>query len=167
MTETIVGHERLRELYAMLTGVPKERFGLNFWRTNNVNYHEVDDVSLLQDCGTAGCAMGWACAYPLFKEQGLQYGFDGNAKPHFNGRSGYRAASEFFAITPREAEWLFSPDDYTELKRGVRPSHVRARILRLLLNKSVISRKRFESLMKEERLPASVALRIPPAPWIF
>lgn len=112
--------ERLRTLYAMMAGIPPELINLEEWRFSTLYgvrtlFHGVSDGDLLsQNCGTVACAVGWACAYPDFINQGL--GWDDN--PFFVDRSaihyGWDAVRGFFGLDEEQAEYLFSD---RELKR--------------------------------------------------
>lgn len=50
--------ERLTKLAEFLEGVPPEHFDMRIWGTD-------------AECGTSGCAIGWACQVPEFKDAGL------------------------------------------------------------------------------------------------
>lgn len=113
--------QRLTTLVALLATVPPEKFDMTNWRQETQD----DDgggpnlgESLLTDkklrdpgCGTSGCAVGWACALPAFKRQGLKWS-DGT--PAFNGYRGWSAVTEFFELGREQADRLFSDECYKE-----------------------------------------------------
>lgn len=86
----------------------------------------------LLECGTTCCAVGWACAMPEFKLQGLGYCGVG---PTFNNKYGWAAVSEFFDITTLEAEGLFQHDSprYVGLDH-IKPTDVARAIRDLVAN---------------------------------
>lgn len=94
------GIERLRELYALMQGIPDNRVNLFSWRTYGTSDHEM----LSHSCGALACAVGWACIYPPFMEQGLSW----KGAPNLLGKgAGWRAVSGFFQIHEYVAEVLF------------------------------------------------------------
>lgn len=106
--------ERLRALYAMIAGIPKERIELETWRSRIVKPYdpnwskEVTNKDLLsQDYGTLACAVGWACAHPEFQKQGLRWG----ETPVYQRRFGWDAVERFFGIHYGLAMFLFSVEN--------------------------------------------------------
>ena len=106
--------ERLRALYAMVAGIPKERIELEAWRSRLVKSYdsnwskEVTNKDLLsQDCGTLACAVGWACAHPEFQKQGLRW----DEVPVYRRRFGWDAVESFFGIHYGLAMFLFSVEN--------------------------------------------------------
>lgn len=66
------------------------------------------------ECGTVGCALGWATTIPAFQRAGLALKCDknfGEWVPALTGRrlESFRVAEEFFHLTEVEAGLLFSP----------------------------------------------------------
>ncbi len=124
---------RLTELLELIRAVDPAKLDLSEWRERIVGEQPVypgaiSDKDLINDCGTIACAVGWACAHPPFKEQGLLYdsmfGF-----PVLHTQSGvldgWEAVEEFFSISHKEARTLFMYDkdeDGNEVK-GVVPDH--------------------------------------------
>ena len=162
-SKPVLNVERVRELYAMLIGLPESQFDLSVWRRGAVNgdifvsTSKVTDKQLLDnECGAVACAIGWACAYPPFKAQGLRfmigesYGVPGLAHGSPFQRS-FQAAEDFFGLRNDEALWLFSPDFYWRLRPTVK--HVCARILELLAQHSVITQERRAELIAKDQLP--------------
>lgn len=88
--------ERLRELYAMMFGVPDERVDLKNW-TSTGSFS-------VRSCGTAACAVGWATEYPPFIEQGLRMG---DGQPEFGRRTNWGAVHTFFGIGDEVGSYLF------------------------------------------------------------
>ena len=90
----------------------------------NVNPKQFDMFAVweknTETCGTAGCAMGWACSIPSFKRAGLKLKsmnyFDIDDVEiydiEFKDLGCFEAASEFFTISKEEADYLFDPDSY-------------------------------------------------------
>lgn len=120
--------ERLRALYAMIAGIPKERIELERWRSRVVKPNDPDwskEVTnkdlLAQDCGTLACAVGWACAHPEFQKRGLRW--DGSPVYRHKGglrRFGWDAVESFFGIRYGLAMFLFSVENipYGDVKSG-------------------------------------------------
>jgi hypothetical protein len=110
--------ERIKDLYAMIDGIPASRIALEDWRQGSMARVEggtytraVKDDALLNDCRTLACAVGWACAYPKFNEQGLVW--DMNCPLYVPlGRthcwSAWDAVSQFFGLSKDKASDLFS-----------------------------------------------------------
>ncbi|URG13783.1 hypothetical protein [Acinetobacter phage vB_AbaS_TCUP2199] len=63
----------LETLKEFLKTLPREKFDLDSWREGPYWSDAVTDEALKNDCGTKGCAMGWAATLPEFKEAGLSY----------------------------------------------------------------------------------------------
>lgn len=113
---------RLEHLIVVLERVHAngEFFDMNDWATK---------------CGTASCAMGWACVDPEFMEQGLHMGKDRwGFVPVFSGEQQFDAATKFFDIAFDEADRLFHPSNYDlpPHRKNVRPRDVIARIRALI-----------------------------------
>lgn len=158
------GIENLRTLYAVMTGVPDRYINLNTWRGQS---NSADDARLIE-CKTAACAVGWACVYPPFKEQGLSFSTR-FGEPHLDlpGRNmvlGFHAAAEFFGISHAAALSLFIKrlGRYDAMKmdgtgRGVAlPDRLRVmrRIRRYLATHDHITWARNEDLALQEGSPA-------------
>lgn len=159
-----VGVERLRELYAMMCGVPDDRVSLRSWREDPRGLN-VENEKLFQDCGTTGCAVGWACAYPKFQEQGLHWT---HCAPTFNEDEcyfgGWDAVCNFFDIHIDTADYLFFDEryEYPDLegaRDGARSQFSRiksekrlvlARIRFHLLQIGAITKERYEELALQE-----------------
>lgn len=150
--------ERLRTLYAYFSGIPAERVNLRAWRENENSWdNDVSTRSLLHDCGSNGCILGWACAIPEFRAQGLGYqhltGRD--AGPRYRGLSGFRAGEAFFGITPSEATKLFTGHRYadsTELNPAKSDKQIGLRrIRRFLMSKGLITPARNRQLAARDK----------------
>lgn len=90
MKPTQVQIKRVRELVAMLRGIPEERVALEAW------------VQPYVGCDTIACLAGWAAMYPPFVKQGL-YLSERSPVPMFKDFKGnqlnrYEALEEFFGI---------------------------------------------------------------------
>lgn len=83
--------ERLEQMVTMLRNLPEEKFDISGW-----------------SCGTTACAVGHACATPVFQAQGLllRQDFDG-VMPAYGESDGWRAVGEFFELDIDDAEHLF------------------------------------------------------------
>ena len=132
------GTDRLRTLYAIMAGVPAKRVDMKNWRNSlRVSNEEM----LAQGCGTAACAVGWACAYPEFNKQGLFWN-DNLWIPVYQGDGGWRAVERFFDLSMDEAKNLFQQlDSGIKAKRGVLK-----RIRFHLLRKGAITPERSQKL---------------------
>ena len=91
----------LRDAYAIIDGIPRQRFNLDHWRRSGKSP---------QDCGTIACAAGWLAMHPMMRKKGLRSG--GYGQPVFRGdlgidRNEYDALSKFFSITYDQAKSLF------------------------------------------------------------
>lgn len=102
------GHRRLLVLAEFLeTKVPREKFDMAYWSS----------TARLDDCGTVGCACGWATTLPEFAALGLRLGpsidpprmpaFPNEATILFDGRRGFYAIGAFFDLSWGEARLLF------------------------------------------------------------
>lgn len=176
-----VGVERLRMLYAMLVGVPENKVLLSTWRSRLKESDAVGDDKLLNGCGTTACAVGWACAYPPFKEMGLSYGYvcsyQGTYQPKLEAKNGapevahlyegrtkfdsWEAVQNFFGISYNTAYSLFMPHDdisknnFVDKDLGDRvltdAQKVLMRIRNYLFQRDFISAERNEQLKAAER----------------
>lgn len=100
------GIERIRTLYAVMAGIPAEKVNLGTWRSS------MQTNELLESCGTTGCAVGWACAYPPFQAQGLDYWYGPRLVSKLASGSEERigqwpAVVNFFDVSLRDAYALF------------------------------------------------------------
>lgn len=123
--------ERLTKLADFLDTVPEHKFDLESWRSDSTGDESwealVDDAHLLNfDCGTTGCAVGWACVMPEFQAEGLAWGVWG---PTATGYSGWFAVMDFFGLKRVDAEYLFSGSEYDDDAK--KPTDVAARIREL------------------------------------
>jgi len=102
-------------------------FDLTIW---HYFHYDTDDYH----CGTAACALGWACMLPEFKAEGLRfYDCRSNTIPMFRYHIGYIAAMYFFNISNKQSTYLFDPgaydsDDNNEPKELITPDDVADRI---------------------------------------
>lgn len=106
MIDIAESNRRLLVLAAKLRTVPEEHFWFGQWcDLNSIGQPDV--------CGTAGCAVGWACEIPEFQALGLRLGLvNGRAsfgRPEFNGDEGFPAARSFFGLTEEDTYLLFEP----------------------------------------------------------
>lgn len=110
--------EKLLRLADLVETIAPEKFDLKNWKGDG-------------DCGTVGCAVGWATEDAWFQAQGLS----GKYLPTCDGRVGWKAVSEFFDTEPSdtyfpssEASFLFSEDSYV-----TRPAHPKEVAIRIRL----------------------------------
>lgn len=126
--------ERLQTLATFLRTVPAEHFDLEGWRSagDSDPYKTPRPVSnknlLTHACGTTGCAVGWACALPVFIKQGLRW----KGWPYYKGSDGlisqhWEAVTGFFEISQDTAKHLFSDFHYLS-DHQTTPSEVADRI---------------------------------------
>ena len=69
-------------------------------------------VHAVRECGTVGCAMGWACHFGAFKDDGLKSAPGG--VPYFDGLTNFEAIQKFFGIRRQTAFRFFMEDAYPE-----------------------------------------------------
>ena len=92
----MIEFERLRTLYSFMAGVPEEKVDYEFWRVYD------------SKCGTVACAVGWACSYPEFMEQGLYFLGDNPRLADCAGPLvGWPAVCKFFGLTKLQAWQVF------------------------------------------------------------
>lgn len=105
--------EKLRTLHNFLTTIPESQIHMDSWYVEG------------PDCGTVGCAMGWACTIPEFKALGLGLDAAGNGayavrfdppndETGEETKFGFTAAARFFGINGDQAHYLFNPQAYVE-----------------------------------------------------
>lgn len=114
--------KRLLKLAEKLESVPAKKFDMTTWKTETYKGERL--------CGTAACALGWACEIPEFRKAGLRAKLDYTDEseegklqldyrvtcPSKNAIGGVAenrfAGEEFFGLTPGEAYTLFMPETY-------------------------------------------------------
>lgn len=97
--------ERLLRLADFLEKeVPQQRFDMRYIFTNDV--YSLEDLQ--HKCGTAACAMGWACVVPEFERDGLSFkrGYYAG-RVHYGEYTDFSAISEFFDISSEHSRHLF------------------------------------------------------------
>jgi hypothetical protein len=82
------------------TQVPESRLNMGHWQSGD----------LVNQCGTTGCACGWATTIPEFREAGFTMADWGEVA--YRRVLGYHGASLFFDISYEESLMLFSPTSY-------------------------------------------------------
>lgn len=161
--------ERLRTLYSIMAGMPTRVVYMDSWRTMTVSTGigrtgRVDNATLISrsvndlvrhdmeekpHCGTAACALGWAAAYPEFKEAG--FSVDQYGSPMFEGAVDYYAGVLFFGLTYDEATTVFRSTMHDDIAKGISQKAVFLNRLRaLLLKKKIITPNRNEVLASLE-----------------
>lgn len=71
--------ENARMAYAIMSGIPAERFRLNSIR-QNTKFHNsafVSDQAMFRECGSVGCVCGWLSAHEYFNQKGLRWNASG------------------------------------------------------------------------------------------
>jgi hypothetical protein len=134
---------KLRTLYAMMAGIPTNKVYLNHWKMNGNHTKLVNSEALVHSCGTVGCILGFASAYPPFKAQGLTERVDG--VPVYRGYYGYEAGAKFFGIGPYDAHALFGTTGHFNHKQVALQ-----RIREFLLQHGAITLERSNELAAEE-----------------
>jgi hypothetical protein len=79
-------------------------------------------------CGTAGCAIGWAAVDPWFVEHGFHLQLrasDQYVRPVFGNHENWGAVAKFFGLSKKEAHLLFDEPSYIG---KVTPTEVAIRI---------------------------------------
>lgn len=115
-TQYQLGFPLLRHAYAIIDGIPEDRFDLG---EISVNVLEDDQANNPHNCNTIACAAGWICLHPDFQAKGLS--LSDNGSPRRNGECGDYDIfmSEMFGITYAQSEKLFAPrkdwEDSTDL----------------------------------------------------
>ena len=129
--------QRLQELVKLLRTVPASKFDLSAWRytPDGVTWEQEKDLKSdehLKDleCGTTGCAVGWACAHKPFQDEGLVWG----EGPMYKGLSSWSATKAFFELYYKQAEHLFDIYSYALDKRT--PEDVADRIEKFINDQS-------------------------------
>lgn len=161
--------ERLRTLYSVMAGIPARVVYMSVWRSERARdgyahnrlsdeklinqsveqlTHQVHDVdSPNHVCNTAACAIGWATAYPEFKEAGLH--MDNAGHPAFAGLINWDALQNFFGATEYEVTRLFSPINWRENYNNPNKSQKEIFLIRLrelLVNRDIITQERSNEL---------------------
>lgn len=105
--------ERLKHLVEILKDLPEEKLDLTSWRRSEKSTYVNDEE--LHTCGTTACVVGWACADPLFKAQGLSYsGIEPKYVIEGGKVTGWEAVTEFFGISDYQASHLFFSHHYPD-----------------------------------------------------
>ena len=132
---------RLEKLRDFLKTIPPKKFNMEMWMDLSGIQKEFEKPINANLCGTAGCAVGWATTIPSFRRAGLglyqmknvwhdqstgcnvRY-LNPKTKEYY---SDFYGVAIFFGIDYHDAEYLFSPDEYSR-NRKVTPKMVAARI---------------------------------------
>lgn len=127
---------RLETLAKFLWKVPPENFRMAQWFVGKGN-----PVVMLREhlnnphkCGTAACALGWACIIPEFAEAGLRFSDGPHKIPIYRDLSNYAAGAKFFGITEGQSENLFYSGRYRGPSDSITPKMVSRRIRALIRN---------------------------------
>lgn len=154
--------ERLQELKKLLSSIPESHFNLGVWLVGFVGEGRLTE-ELLGECGSSGCAVGWACTHKPFIEQGLSYkeSLFGDFYPSYMDHRGMYAVMKFFEIEEHIAETLFHTDQYMHKFKGhdedgeeiwdIKPTDVAVRI-QLLLDNPELSYEDFQKLIDKVEL---------------
>lgn len=110
----VVYKRRLLKLADFLEKLPKEKFDYGVWAEDQTHSGKCD--SRMTACGTAGCALGWACTIPSFRRLGVRLDVsttgncaypvtvNGRGKPDYGATE---VAQLLFGLNPNEANYLF------------------------------------------------------------
>lgn len=96
--------KRLKELATFLrTKVPTTCFRMNTWLEGSPTKLRA------HACGTAACALGWACMIPRFKKLGLRFKLTTRnaGYPIYRSYRTLEASEKFFGLRQEEAALLF------------------------------------------------------------
>lgn len=100
-----INFELLKEAYAIVDGIPDDRFNLDQIAANPRLRERLNDP---HSCGTIGCAAGWIAMHPMFQQRGLSLNSRGILETNQGGPTNYRfAMAEVFGIGMLEAVDLF------------------------------------------------------------
>lgn len=114
-------NERLQELADRLQMVPGNRFA--YWRWFSLDVRTVADLA--KDCGTTGCALGWAATFWPEKWTTTYLQYWGVCPVLIGCGHPITSASIFFDISKEEAEFLFIGNRY---EADYTPSQVAVKI---------------------------------------
>lgn len=109
--------ELLKDAYAIIDGIPEDRFNLNVVTRTDAEGHEKDP----HYCGTVGCALGWLAMHPQFQALGLGlYVSDHRSQQAFTSFFGAnldfeKAGAMVFGMTVNDATAMFRPARHVEL----------------------------------------------------
>lgn len=145
--------DRLRKLYAMMSGIPAKKVEMDMWRqSDDFEGKSITDQALIGRCDTHACLLGWASAYPEFKEAGLSA--DKFGWPLFQSHEGGQdSGAAFFGLTYDQADFLFSASG--DFDNGKSQKQIALdRLAALLWKTDVISKKRFKELLSESKAEA-------------
>ena len=113
----------LKEVIRVLDGVIEhnKRFNMYNWASRRN----------VEDCNTSACAIGYAAQDSWFNYHGLYLTKDGYYErlyPTYAGHQEFKALSVFFAISLKQAEYLFYAGSYNDTGNGITADRVRRRI---------------------------------------
>jgi hypothetical protein len=97
--------ELLKYAYAVIDGIPENRFNLSVIAQNNA----IRVQNNPHHCGTIGCALGWLAMHPDFQARGLSIDPKGYLCFEGNRCGVSRAGVGLFGITWQQSEFLFFP----------------------------------------------------------
>lgn len=124
--------EKLEQLADFLMTVPPEKFDFSSYLSGMEQLTltgQETATRLREECGTAGCAIGWAVA--LWSDEWYSdCGFPHTKEPH---GSTLEDAAVFFGISEVESDELFIP--YTNSDDYLSPKQVAHRILEFIKEK--------------------------------
>ena len=97
--------EELKEAYAILDGIPQERFNLGLLCT------QVDRKKI--SCTTIACGVGWLLHHPRYTARGFGYSIDGLLKAPgqstvFGDGMYFAVGARMFGISENDAEDIFN-----------------------------------------------------------
>ena len=99
---------RITKLIKFMRSLPKSanrHFDMGYWFRHNGD-HELEahhvTASMLRDCGTTACVLGWACTIPSFRRKGLKMPVGLRSHQEI-----LRMGSEFFGLNYEQTKALF------------------------------------------------------------
>lgn len=132
---------RLLKLASILDTVPRKKFNLEYWISNQSD--EQPTTGTVNECGTAGCAIGWAMSDRGFRKAGLKPTIDDIGFfvrkhfitiPYYKGAKNFEAVALFFGIEENQAEHLFLDWYYPEQGNKTTPKQVAKKIRKFVKN---------------------------------
>jgi hypothetical protein len=112
----VSGYERLKLLHDRLLADTDHRLDMHYWVLATKEQFKEKDF-----CGTACCALGFACMQPELQAEGLKFAEHEQelyqitaveATPAYGPHVAYEAATDFFNISMSDAYAIFSPYRY-------------------------------------------------------
>lgn len=101
-----LGRAALRAIAAHILTVPALEFDLGNWQEERPTFLYL----FTGRCKTVGCAVGSSYHLPEVRATGMRPAFDGG--PSWADLGGWAAVQRAFALTEKQARYLFDTDEY-------------------------------------------------------